>query len=222
LIELGNARVISTGRAFDVSAARRLSVVSKETSMSINNANYSGDRLKARPGASPRIDVKVRPGQSRRIERTRLPILLAAIAVLCAGFLPESASAQQYTAFYYNAKGELLQVEAVPNGEISRRTLENADTTKMVIPMLNSTATPKVTGPNRAMSKFATIAVYYTVSASTTPQTGAQDVQAKPVKVEDLQWVKERVLATCLTRLSTSPCLFPKRCHCMTGSCCCY
>lgn len=152
--------------------------------------------------------------------RYGLPFLLSTLVMLSCGLFSANALADKFFAFYYNARGELLQVEKVPDGQIAQRTLEDANTTKMVIPLLTQAVTPKISGNNLKMSRFATIAVYYTFQG--THEDLAPNVQAKPLKVEDLQWVKERTLATCVASSPTDPCRFPQRCHCMTVSCCCY
>jgi hypothetical protein len=171
-----------------------------------------------------------------RKPHSRSVLLLCALLTIGCGLAPHSARSDdqlakpddqgtdfsgQYRAFYYNAKGELLQVESVSEAMLTTRTLEDVNTTTMTIPTLNGAVVPKITGANKSMSKFAVIAVYYTY-AGKRPEKGSFNVQALPVKVEDLQWVHERTLETCLARSGNDPCAFPRRCHCMTGSCCCY
>jgi hypothetical protein len=127
----------------------------------------------------------------------------------------------KYRAFYYNAVGELLEVEIVSEAEASRRVLEDIAATKIAYPQLTMTAFPKTSGTNKVISKDATVAVYYTY-VGYRPANGTPNVQAIPVKVEDLQLVKQRTLTTCVARASTDPCTYPRRCHCVGPSCCCY
>jgi hypothetical protein len=167
------------------------------------------------------------PMRTRRSpSRSRWALLLTAIFTVSGGLLPATAwSADRYYAFYYNAKGELLQVESVPDAEMTTRTLEDIDATTMVIPMLTQVVVPRLKegGKNVRKSKNATIAVYYTYKDMTPPpKNNDENIQAYPVKVEDLQFVGSRKLTECLPRDGSEPCLFPKRCHCLTGGCCCY
>jgi hypothetical protein len=125
-----------------------------------------------------------------------------------------------FQAFYYDSFGKLLQVEDVPNSELTKRKLVHINDAVVPIPMLTPHFNPLIVGTKIPMSKFATLAVYYSYDG--TPQPGDQNVQAKPKRVEYLGFVPSRVLLRCLPRDPSAPCLFPKRCHCMTGSCCCY
>jgi hypothetical protein len=171
--------------------------------------------------ASP-ITKTARAGTLRLGQQRCSWLLLLLPTLLLAGCktLPQTTESDRYRVFYYNASSELLQVEVVGDRALSDRVLEDVNTTKMTIPSLTATVAPKVSGTNKTMSKFATIAVYYTFEG-TPPAKSTPNVQARPVKVEDLQWVPERTLAVCAARSSTDPCRYPSRCHC-TGMCCCY
>ena len=131
--------------------------------------------------------------------------------------------AGKYRAFYYDAQYRLLQVEEVPEGEFDSRHKVEVDNSVMAIPLLTAGDVPLITGVDIPMSRFAVLAVYYTYDQSGSPPTpGAEDVPSLPVAVEYLGFVKDRTIATCAPRDNTDPCKFPKRCHCMTTTCCCY
>jgi hypothetical protein len=150
-------------------------------------------------------------------------IVLSVIFTLCLPLFTTSAHADQFQAFYYDAQGLLLQVEAVRNQDLTGRKLVDINNSLMVVPMLTERVVPLLSGINLPMSKFATLAVYYTYDNPATPRaTGSKDVQARPTKVEYLGFVGARTIARCVARDPNQPCLFPKRCHCMIGTCCCY
>lgn len=155
------------------------------------------------------------------LTKFRLPILMSAVLALCAAMLSPDANAGIYRAFYYDDDGLLLQVEDVPDGEYTSRKLVDVDSSLMAIPMLTNNVRPLITGANILMSRFATIAVYYTY-ANPRPGDGTPNVIARPAKIEYLGFVKERTIKLCVARAPDAPCQFPKRCHCMTTSCCCY
>ena len=188
--------------------------------MSIDNANHRESRLKVPTIVQPMSEVTAHPRLSLRLSHFRLPIFLSVLLMLFCQLLPAGVYAQAFQAFYYDAQGVLLQVESVPNREMANRKLVDPDEAMMLIPMLNKKIFPLVSGNNLNMSKLAAIAVYYTYEGD--PQDGDVDVPARPVKVEYLQFVGKRTLAKCLPRDSNDACLFPKRCHCTFGSCCCY
>jgi hypothetical protein len=148
----------------------------------------------------------------------------ATLLLLCLQGLASVATAQtvgnKYQAFYYDSLGMLLQVEEVPNSELGARKLVHINDAAPPISMLTPESNPLIVGTKIPMSKFATLAVYYSYDG--TPQPGDQNVQAKPQRVEYLGFVPSRLLLKCLPRDPSAPCLFPRRCHCMTGSCCCY
>lgn len=148
----------------------------------------------------------------------------ATLLLLCLQSLTSEASAQtmgnKFQAFYYDSLGILLQVEDVPNSELANRKLVNINDATTPTPILTPRINPLIFGTKIPMSKFATLAVYYSYDG--TPQPGDQNVQAKPRSVEYLGFVPSRLLLKCLPRDPSAPCLFPRRCHCMTGSCCCY
>lgn len=156
--------------------------------------------------------------------RSRRGVGLLAPVLLLFGLTLQAqpAAADNYEVFYYNAKGELLHVEVVDVATAeSTRTLQDINATNMVVPMVTEKVIPKFTGTNAKMSKFAVIAVYYKDLKVPRPAIGDQNIQAVPVKVEDLQFVASRTLETCVSRSPAAPCAYPKRCHCMT-LCCCY
>jgi len=171
-------------------------------------AKYEGRRM-----------MSFKDGSNRKQSRLASCLLLALLSF--GSGQGAQAADNEVRAFYFNHKGKLLQVELVDQGKMSLRTLEDADQTEIEFPQLNGKALPKVTGTNKPMKRLATVAVYYSYKGGT-PDEDAQDVQAVPVKVEDLHDVDDRTLETCLARDGSDPCPFPKRCHCMTGSCCCY
>jgi hypothetical protein len=137
-------------------------------------------------------------------------------------YLGSASAADKYRAFYYSAQGELLQVEQVPDSEVPNRTLQNPDASQ--IPVLTKDTHEKISGTNIPMSRLATFAIYYTYDAwpGVEPTIGTQGVRAHPVKIEDLQFVQNRTIGVCLARSGDTPCAYPLRCHCQTGSCCCY
>jgi hypothetical protein len=175
---------------------------------------------KTRNTAPTDMAVPTRPLASRRQSWAMLSLCLAILLMFACKAFPTPTD-DTYRAFYYNAAGELLEVEVVSEAEASHRLLEDVATTKIVFPHLTAAVFPKISGTNKVMSKFATVAVYYTYDGAR-PAIGEPNVPAIPVKVEDLQWVQKRTLATCAARASTDPCPFPRRCHCVGGSCCCY
>ena len=143
------------------------------------------------------------------------------VAVVAACLASVAARADnKYRAFYYDAEYRLLQVEDVPDALAAKRNLVGLDDSVMTIPMLTTKDTPLIKGDNIPMSRFAVIAVDYAYQSGA--QAGNSDVQALPEKVEYLGFVGERMLGTCLGRLSTDPCVLPARCHCTGKSCCCY
>ena len=156
---------------------------------------------------------------SRRQSRSRRSGLMVGLLTLGCTFISQGAlSDETVKAFYYDAKGQLLQVEAVPPQEMNGRNLLDPSDTTLTIPTLTSAQTPLITGADKPMSRFATIAVYY---KSVFDQANPEDAVTTLFKVEDLQWVHERTLATCVPRSAGDPCYPPRRCHCVT-QCCCY
>lgn len=154
---------------------------------------------------------------TQKQSRSTLPYLLSALLILgCTFFSQSCLSDELIKAFYYNAAGQLLQVELVPRAELGRRTLLDPVNTTLTIPTLTDAVVPLITGANQPMSKFATIAVYYKTVGDTS------NLLATLFKVEDLQWVHERTLAKCLPQSPGDPCFLPKSCHCSGGQCCCY
>jgi hypothetical protein len=147
-------------------------------------------------------------------------LLMLALVGLAPALYPASAqAADKYRAFYYNDKGELLQVEQVPDSAVPTRFLQ--DPLVEQVPQIKSDTHEKISGTNVPMSKFATIAVYYTYDGAE-PALGTANVRVRPVKIEDLQFAPGRIIATCLARSGSDPCSYPKRCHCQTGTCCCW
>jgi len=147
--------------------------------------------------------------------------------VLVAG-LSTSAHADnkfnKYRAFYYDGNGMLLQVEDVPDRVLKDRNIVDiVDTTLQPIPLVTNKANAVAAGLNIPMKRLATLAVYYTYDGNKEPDENKELVQAKPYAVEDLRALEDkRVLEVCLARDPNEVCAFPKRCHCMTGTCCCY
>lgn len=155
---------------------------------------------------------------SQQRSRWTLVCLLPVLMMLGFAFFPQSAMCADFIkAFYYNTKGQLLQVESVSATQITSRTLVPPGQWKLAIPTLGSGVQPLITGNNKPMSKFATVAVYYKSQGT----AGDQNVPATLIGVEDLQWVHERTLTTCLPNSPGLACSLPKSCHCM-GVCCCY
>jgi hypothetical protein len=159
-----------------------------------------------------------RPSKPQLWFRVAAWCITAALAML----VSQPVRADQYRAFYYDAKGRLLQVEDVPDSELASRTLININETDVTVPLLTKKDVPLVTGNNKKMHRLAVLAVYYTYSTAVPPATGDKDVQAVPRKIEYLERIDDRLIKSCLARDGSTPCIFPKRCHCMTGACCCY
>lgn len=150
--------------------------------------------------------------------------VVAALLSLCLQGLASDANAQTVTnkfrAFYYDVYGVLLQIEDVSDRDLASRKLVSVNDADTPIPLLTRQSSPLTFGAKIPMSKDAAIAVYYTFDG--TPQPGNPNVQAKPKSIEYLGFVSSRTLQNCLPKIPDQPCLFPKRCHCMTGGCCCY
>ncbi len=151
-------------------------------------------------------------------------VALFLVVVFAIGLSTGAQAANQYRALYYSADWTLLQVEEVPDQEFKdrKKNLEDIDQTSMVIPLL-TTKTAKLLhkGVNEEMHRLARYAVYYTYEGEE-PGDGKELVQAKPKFVEELTSVPNRVLKSCLARDGNDPCAYPKRCHCLVNTCCCY
>ena len=156
-------------------------------------------------------------------KRIVLRLIVGAIMTFGLGLYLEGAyAADKYRAFYYNPQGELIQVEDVPDIDVPNRIKFLKDTDATEAPPIKRSTFEKISGTNVPMSKLATFAIYYTYSGANEPPVGTQNVQALPVKIEDLQFVPTRTIAICLPRVGSTPCVYPHRCHCVTGSCCCW
>lgn len=155
---------------------------------------------------------------SGRQRHSGLSHLMPALLFLGCTLISHGAlSDEDVKAFYYDANGQLLQVEAVTPLEMSGRNLLNPSDATLTIPTLTGAQTPLINGADKPMSRFATIAVYYkTVFDPANPE----DSETTLFKVEDLQWVHERTLATCVPRSPGDSCFLPKRCRCQTQCCC--
>lgn len=149
---------------------------------------------------------------------SRLTVFMAVLFGIGQGLCSQLAhSADLYRAFYYNAAGKLIQVEEVPDSDLGNREL--LDPEQMSYPTLTNDLPLFDKNAQKKMSRFATVAVYYTYTPPE-PAVNTRKVQAHVAKVEDLQWVDSRNLK-CLKREGPDPCYYPKRCHCITN-CCCY
>ena len=157
-----------------------------------------------------------------QVSRGFVTVSLWCIGAVIAALVSQLASADEYRAFYYDAQGKLLQVEDVPDHEAATRALESVNESALVVPLLTGRDYPMISGNSKQMHKSAELAVYYTFNKATPPSVGDKDVQALPTKVEYLGFIEKRHMAKCLPRDGSQPCIFPKRCHCMTGACCCY
>src|SRR5688500_10026411 len=124
--------------------------------------------------------------------RIGIPFVLA----VCLQFASFGASAQKYTAFYYDSHGVLLQVEDVSDADLAARNLVSLDSTLQPIPMVTGNSKPLRAGTNIPMSQLAVVAVYYThdETARQDNDSDTSDVQSKPEKVEDLRFVPDRTL----------------------------
>ncbi len=148
---------------------------------------------------------------------------VAIVALLILG-VPKSVFAQQpdqFLGFYYDLNNTLLQVEKVPLNAFTSRS-ERGDWSPEDIPPIKKSTKERLIcsdGADQAISKLAAFVVYY--SADGNPATGTPDVRAKPRTVEYLDNVA-RTTILCTSRDGDDPCIYPKRCHCLTGSCCCW
>ena len=163
--------------------------------MSLEHFEHHEHAVKIPNTAPTDLAFLTRPLASRRRSCARLSLCLPILLMFACKALPAPPD-DKYRAFYYNAAGELLEVEVVSEAEASKRVLEDVATTKLVFPLLTAAVYPKISGTNKVMSKFATVAVYYTYDGAR-PAIDVPNVLATPVKVEDLQWVQQRTLATC-------------------------
>ena len=161
---------------------------------------------------------------ARPISKSSTWCIVAVVATLVSFSVlaSQTARADTYRAFYYDAQGKLLQVENVPDAELANRNLVDVNQSALVVPLLTGKDFPMISGLRKMMNKSAELAVYYTFNKSNPPNSGDKDVQALPSKVEYLGFIEKRLILECLPRDGATPCIFPKRCHCMTGSCCCY
>jgi len=154
------------------------------------------------------------------IHRSHLTVVVGLCLILACTLAPVSVFAKDYTVFYYDASGVLLQIEKLAEEATGNRHLVDIDESRLAVPMLSSLDVPLIDGSDIMMSKSATLAVYYMHKGE--PAGNAQDVPASPVFVEYLQFVGDRSFVECIGVNNDDPCSFPQRCHCPQPRCCCY
>jgi len=152
-----------------------------------------------------------------RTPNPSVPLGLALALAVPAG---AAGAADLYRAFYYNAQGDLLQVEQVPDADVPNRKLKDPAEVEDV-PRITRRTVEKISGTNIPMSRNATLAVYYSYDGPE-PAVGTRNVRARPFKIELLEFVPNRTVAVCLDKGPEQPCQYPQRCHCTTGACCCW
>lgn len=167
------------------------------------------------------IDESAIKSRRLQIEKDFRLAALFLVVVSAIGLSTGAQAANRYRALYYSADWTLLQVEDVPDQEFNdrKKNLEDIDQTSILIPLLtDKTAKPLHKAVNEQMHRLARYAVYYTYENAPAPDP----VQAKPKFVEELSSVPNRLLKSCLERDPNEQCAFPKRCHCLVNTCCCY
>ena len=162
-----------------------------------------------------------------RIERVIRMLAIFLVLGSAIGLTTGAQAHDRYRALYYSADWTLLQVEDVPDQEFKNRNkngrLEDIDKTSIVIPLLTDKKAKMLhAASNEDMHRLARYAVYYTYEEDPEPADDAKQIQAKPKFVEELSDVPDRQLKSCLARDPNEPCAYPKRCHCLVNTCCCY
>jgi hypothetical protein len=149
---------------------------------------------------------------------------VAIVALLILG-VPKPVTAQvlnEFLGFYYDQNNTLLQVEIVPPGAFTGR-LERGDWSPEDIPAITKNTKERLicSSPDQDISKLAAFVVYYRPVGTAVPATGESNVRAIPRTLEYLDNVV-RTTIKCTAKAGDDPCIYPKRCHCLTGSCCCW
>lgn len=159
-----------------------------------------------------------------------LTVVLSLISlVVNAQSAPEIKS---YKAFYFDADGDLVQVENVADAKLKSRCLvylglKNNFSSKPVLfdkdkhIRVNCNASFQ-----QPVSNEATTVTYYGI-AMPEPTIGTQNVLAVPLFSEQLGAETAGRTITCVASSSQTPCAWPKACHCplLGGNCptgCCW
>lgn len=181
----------------------------------------------APPSTTPAVFSGQRRTQVGRHWQMALGLALI-LGLLSGSFAPNGgafAADTEYRVFYYNARERLLFIEQVDKTTADARGLDPVGLDNFRPPEIR-TPIPKnecgTDGDSQRVTR-ASFAVYYAVDNLDPGNDAPRDnVQARAVAWEDLAGKLPRDI-TCAAKEADNACSWPpNRCHCVTGTCCCY